>query len=350
LKAAKKLGMSEVPVVIADDLTETQIKAFRLVANQSANWAEWDDELLKLELEDLKNFNFDLELTGFDLSEVEKFLRNDDAIEEDFEESTTDEAKPISKLGDLWILGEHKLLCGDATKEENLKKLLGSEIANMTFTDPPYNVDYGTNQRDMIRENSRSIKNDNVSDFGEFIKPVCKNIIDCTDGAVYIFMSVFELDLLKREFENAGGHFSTFIIWVKNHFAVGKSDYQRKYELMLYGWKKSSNRYWSGDRNQSDVWFFDRTASNKLHPTMKPVALAKQAIGNSSKIGDIVLDPFGGSGTTLIACEQLSRRCFMMELEPKYIDVIIRRWQKLDGQSAVLESTGQTFEEVEWAT
>lgn len=346
LKAARKLGLAEVPVVIADDLTDAQIKAFRLVANQSTNWAEWNDELLKLELEDLKHLNFDLEFTGFDLAEIEDFLNKNIEIEEDFEDDSDNDENLniVSKLGDLWILDDHRLLCGDATKEDDYKKLLGSEVANMVFTDPPYNVDYGTTQRESIRENNSHIKNDNICNFSEFLKQTCVNLINYSNGAVYIFMSCFEMDNLKREFEALGGCVSTLIVWSKNHFAIGKSDYQRQYELILYGWK--GERYWCGDRAQSDIWTFDRVPSNKLHPTMKPVPLAKQAISNSSRIGDIILDSFGGSGTTLIACEQTNRRCFMMELEPKYIDTIIRRWQKLTGKSAILESTGKTFNEL----
>jgi DNA modification methylase len=346
LKAARKLDMKEVPVVIADDLTDAQIKAFRLVANQSANWAEWNDELLKLEFEDLKNLNFDMELTGFDLAEIEDFLNKNIEIEEDFEDDSDNDENLnlVSKPGDLWILDGHRLLCGDATKEADYKKLLGSEVANMVFTDPPYNVDYGTTQRESIRGNDSHIKNDNIRNFNDFLKCACENIINHCNGAVYIFMSCFEIDNLKREFEALGGYVSTFIVWSKNHFAVGKSDYQRQYELILYGWK--GERYWCGDRTQSDVWTFDRVPSNKLHPTMKPVPLVKQAISNSSRIGDIVLDPFCGSGTTIIACEQLGRNARCIELDSKYVDTIIRRWQKHTGKRAILESTGKTFDEV----
>jgi DNA modification methylase len=349
LKAAKKLGMTEVPVVIADDLTDAQIKAFRLIANQSANWAEWDDELLKLELEDLKNLNFDLNLTGFDLGEVERLLRNGDVQEDDYDEipGSVDDIPTVSKLGDLWILGKHRLLCGDSTKIEDVKKLMDGHIADMVFTDPPYNVDYGTNQRDMIRGNTRAIKNDDLENFAEFIEAACTNILKYSSGAIYIFISVFELDTLKQAFEKAGGNLSTIIVWIKNHFAVGKSDYQRQYEMILYGWKKGVNRHWCGDRTQSDIWSFDRVNANRLHPTMKPIPLVARAIINSSKIGDVVLDPFGGSGTTLIACEETNRRCCMMELDPKYVDTIIRRWQKLTKQNAILQSTGKTFEETE---
>jgi DNA modification methylase len=345
LKAAKKLGMTEVPVVIADDLTDAQIKAFRLAVNQSANWAEWDEELLKAEFEELKNLNFDLDLTGFDLSEVEKFLNDSAEPKEDFDEPIAQEKAIVTTPGDLWILGDHKLLCGDATKKEDFQKLLGEEKADMVFTDPPYNVDYGTIQRDMIREKTRAIKNDNIENFSEFIEAVCENILEYCSSAIYIFMSVFELDTLKRAFENSGGNLSTVIVWTKNHFAIGKSDYQRKYEMILYGWKKGAKRYWCGDRTQSDVWSFDRVDANKLHPTMKPVALVKQAVINSSKIGDIVLDPFCGSGTAIIACEKTGRCARCIELEPKYVDVAIRRWQKLTKQNAILQSTGKTFDE-----
>jgi DNA modification methylase len=345
LKAAKKLGMAEVPVVIADDLTDAQIKAFRLVANQSANWAEWDDELLKLELEDLKNLNFDLDLTGFDFDEVERFLKDPEEEEEDFDEPIAQEASVITKSGDLWILGDHRLLCGDATKKEYFQKLLDSEIADMVFTDPPYNVDYGTNQRDMIRGNTRAIKNDNIENFAEFIEAACANILEYSDGAVYIFMSAFEFDPLKQAFETAGGDLSSIIVWIKNHFAVGKSDYQRQHEMILYGRKKGSDRYWCGDRTQSDIWSFDRVDANRLHPTMKPVSLVKQAVINSSETGDIVLDPFCGSGTTLIACEKTSRCARCIESDPKYVDVAIRRWRKLTKQNAILQSTGKIFDE-----
>jgi DNA modification methylase len=348
LKAAKKLGMTEVPVVIADDLTNAQIKAFRLIANQSANWAEWDDELLKLELEDLKNLNFNLDLTGFDLDKIEKFLKGSEEEKEYFDEPIVQEASIITKPGDLWILGDHKLLCGDATKKEDFQKLLGDEKADMVFTDPPYNVNYGTNQRDVIRGNTRAIKNDNIENFAEFIEKACANILEYSNGAVYIFMSAFEFDTLVQAFEKVGGNLSTIIVWIKNHFAVGKSDYQRQHEIILYGWKKGADHHWCGDRTQSDIWSFDRVNANRLHPTMKPVALVKQAVINSSKIADIVLDPFCGSGTTIIACEKISRSARCIELEPKYVDVAIRRWQKLTKQNAILQSTGKTFEEIEW--
>jgi DNA modification methylase len=328
LKAARKLGIAEVPVVFVDDLSEAQVKAFRLLANKSANWAAWNEDLLKIELEELKNMDFDLELTGFDLDEIYKdFLKtseNKDDLSEEIPE-IDEQSEPVSKLGDLWILGDHKVFCGDSTDPKSYETLLGNEIATLTVTDPPYNVDYGKDK----------ILNDNLGvEFNKFLEKTCSNILNYTNGAIYIFMAISEIGNLKREFERAGGHWSTFIIWVKNHFAIGRSDYHRQYEPILYGWRQSADKHWCGDRDQSDVWFFDKPNANKDHPTMKPVALCERMILNSSQPNNIVLDPFGGSGSTLIACENLKRKARMIELDPKYVDVIVRRWEKYTGQKA----------------
>ena len=343
LKAAKQMGLESVPVVLADELSEAQVKAFRLLANQSTNWATLDEDLLKLEFEDLKALDFDLELTGFDLDEIYKdYLQTTEKEEpeEDYVvESSCENLPQISKLGDLWILGEHKLYCGHSTDAASDQTLLGNESAAITVTDPPYNVDYDQAGRNKIL-------NDNLGNkFGAFLGKVCTNILDNTKGAIYIFMSSSEIGKLKEEFEKAGGHWSTFIIWAKSHFSLGRSDYQRQYEPMLYGWKNGNKRHWCEDRNQSDVWFYDKPTANKVHPTMKPIVLLERAILNSSKRDDIVLDPFGGSGSTLIACENLGRYCRMMELDPKYVDVIIRRWQEKTGKKAVHADTGKMFDE-----
>jgi DNA modification methylase len=329
LKAAKKLGLEKVPVVFADDLSDAQVKAFRLLANKSANWASWDDDLLKLEFEELKDMDFDLELTGFDLDEINKnFIKT---CEEELEERIPEVSESIAKPGDLWILGEHRLLCGDSTDSKSYKILLDGELADLTITDPPYNVDY-----DQFEDGKNKILNDNLgSEFNEFLSKICANILNHTKGAIYIFMAISEIGNLKQAFEKAGGHWSTFIIWVKNHFALGRSDYQRQFEPILYGWKLGKSKHWCGDRDQSDVWFFDKPAANKSHPTMKPVALLERMIFNSSRPHDIVLDPFGGSGSTLIACENLKRKARMIELDPKYIDVVIKRWENHTGEKAV---------------
>jgi len=231
----------------------------------------------------------------------------------------------------------------------------------MTFTDPPYNVDYGNSMKDNLigKKNSktgkeyknasgqRTILNDNLGDdFPKFLFDCCSNILTLTKGACYICMSSSELHTLQRSFIEAGGKWSTFIIWAKNHFTLGRSDYQRQYEPILYGWREKNDHYWCGDRNQSDVWYFNKPNKSELHPTMKPVELVKKAILNSSKTDDIILDPFGGSGSTLIAAEQLKRRCRMIELDPKYVDVIIKRWQNLTGKKAINSISEKSFDEI----
>ena len=342
LKAARKLGLETVPVVCADDLSDAQVKAFRLLANKSANWAEWDADLLAQEFEDLKNMNFDLELTGFDLDEINsQYLKT---IEEENTDNFVDEIpevsdniEPISKTGDLWILGNHRLLCGDSTDIEMVRKVLENKDADLVVTDPPYNVDYS--QRGKNR-----ILNDNLgNDFDDFLNQICSNILAVSKGAIYIFMSISEIGKLKDSFESNGGHWSTFIVWSKNHFALGRSDYQRQYEVALYGWKEGSARNWCGARDQSDVWQEQIVGSNKLHPTMKPVKLIERMILNSSKPNDIVFDPFGGSGSTLIASENLGRKSRIIEMDPKYVDVIIRRFQERTGQKAINAATGKEF-------
>jgi len=355
LKAAKKLGLQLIPVILADDLSDAQIKAFRLLANQSANWADWDDDLLKLELEDLQALNFDLELTGFDFDEIQKLL---DATDIDLEEPAeadavdpADNTPVISKPGDLWILGEHRLYCGDSTLIDSYKIVLEDEQADITVCDPPYNVNYGASIKDTLRnksrENKHKILNDNLGEgFESFLVDVCSNIIMNTNGAIYMCMAASELAVLQKVFKQAGGHWSTFLIWAKNHFSLGRADYQRQYEPILYGWREGADRRWCGARDQGDVWFIDKPSANNLHPTMKPVALMERAITNSSKPGDIVLDPFGGSGTTLMAAEHSKRRCRMIELDPKYIDTIIRRWQSYTKRQAVHAKTSQTFDEL----
>ena len=227
------------------------------------------------------------------------------------------------------------------------RKVLGGELADMCFTDSPYNVNYSNSTKDKKRGKSRPIMNDALGgEFAAFLYDACVNILTVTKGAVYMCMSSSELDTLQTAFREAGGKWSTFVIWAKNTFTLGRSDYQRQYEPILYGWKQGADHYWCGDRDQGDVWFFDKPAKNDLHPTMKPVALVERAIRNSSKSRDIVLDPFGGSGTTLIAAERAGRRARLIELDSKCADVIVQRWQEQTGQSARLEQSGQSFSEM----
>ena len=350
LKAALHLGLETVPVVLADDLTPMQIKAFRILANRSATWADWDEDLLRLELEELQLDDFDLALTGFDDDEIAELL----AGEETTTEGNTDEdaapevpVTPVSKPGDVWIMGQHRLLCGDSTDAASYDKLLGNERVAMIFQDPPYNVDYANTAKDKLRGTNRPILNDNLGDgFQDFLLAAFKPALARCDGAVYVAMSSSELDTLQSAFRAAGGKWSTFIIWAKNTFTLGRSDYQRQYEPILYGWPEGATRHWCGDRDQGDVWHFNKPRVNDLHPTMKPVELVERAIRNSSRPGDVVLDPFGGSGTTLIAAEKSVRQARLIELDPKYVDVIVRRWQEYAGAQAVREDDGVRFDDL----
>lgn len=285
---------------------------------------------------------------GFSADELDKLLDSDNTglTDDDAVPEVTETA--ISKSGDVRLLGEHKLLCGDATKAEDYKALLlGDELADMTVTDSPYNVNYANTAKDKLRGTHRPILNDNMSEgFSAFLLATCQNILAVTKGAVYIAMSSSELDTLQSAFLAAGGKWSTFVIWAKSTFTMGRADYQRQYEPILYGWKDGSQHYWCGARDQGDVWQIKKPHKNDLHPTMKPVELMERAVRNSSKTRDIVLDPFGGSGTTLIACEKSGRRTRQMELDPKYVDVICRRWETFTGQDATLFGTINSFSDV----
>ncbi|AIF81429.1 DNA methylase n-4/n-6 domain-containing protein [endosymbiont of Acanthamoeba sp. UWC8] len=341
LLAARKLGLKEVPVIHLKHLNETQHKALVIADNKIAENAAWNEELLKIELEQLSEDNFDINLLGFSDNELNSLLYDFKDIEDEITEETIPEPEEqaISKQGDLWILGNHRLLCGDATCKEDMNNLMKGELADMVFTDPPYNVDY--------RSKAGSILNDNLGgSFERFLSAACSNMLNLTKGALYICMSSAELHTLQSVFKKCGGRWSTFIIWAKNAFTLGRSNYQRQFEPILYGWKEGNDHYWCGDRNQADVWFYNKPQKNDLHPTMKPLELVIRAIKNSSRIGDIVLDPFGGSGTTLIAAEHINRTARLMELDPKYVDVIIRRWQEMTGKEAILDEVGKAFEEI----
>ena len=345
--AARKLGLSEAPVIVLSHLTATQRRALMIADNQITTNSGWDEEMLAAELAALKEEAFDLELLGFDDAEIDRLLAGTDDETADLDEAPEPPAEPVSRPGDLWICGEHRVLCGDATVLADVEKVLDGELADMTFTDPPYNVNYANTAKDKLRGKNRPILNDALGeDFGALLYDACVNILTFTKGAVYICMSSSELDRLQNAFREAGGKWSTFVIWAKNTFTLGRSDYQRQYEPILYGWKDGTDHYWCGARDQGDVWFFDKPHKNDLHPTMKPVALVERAIRNSSKSRDIVLDPFGGSGTTLIAAEHAGRRARLIELDPKYVDVIVQRWQDRTGQAAKLESSGQSFSDI----
>ena len=348
LAAAQKLGLDAVPVVVLDHLTPTQRRALVIADNRIAENAGWDEELLRIELEGLQDEGFDLDLTGFDADALAELLTGD---EPDNEGQTDDDAvpevseTPVSRPGDVWQLGPHRLLCGDATVAASYEALLDGETVDMVFTDPPYNVNYANSAKDKLRGKDRAILNDNLGDgFYDFLLAALTPMVAHCRGAIYVAMSSSELDTLQSAFRAAGGKWSTFIIWAKNTFTLGRADYQRQYEPILYGWPEGGERHWCGDRDQGDVWQIKKPQKNDLHPTMKPVELVERALRNSSRPGNVVLDPFGGSGTTLIAAEKSGRIARLIELDPKYADVIVRRWQDWSGKQAIRVDDGLRFD------
>jgi DNA modification methylase len=336
-RASKKLGLTNVPITIADNLTPEQINAYRIADNRTNEEAEWDIELLKTELKDLQLKDFDLDLTAFDEDQLNNFLfeEKEGLTDEDAVPETPEE--PITKLGDIWKLGKHKLICGDSTILNNYEKLFKENKADLLMTDPPYNVDYEGKTKEKL-----TIQNDskNDDDFLQFLTDAFNNCaINLKLGAsFYIFHSdwyglEFRQSIKKSELE-----LKQNLIWAKNSMVMGRQDYQWQHEPCLYGWKKGSSHSWYSDRKQTTIIKYDRPTQSKLHPTMKPVGLIEYLIKNSSKQEDVVLDPFLGSGTTLIACEKQSRICYGVELDPKYCDVIVKRWEQFTGKKAELEN------------
>lgn len=349
LAAAQKLGLAVVPVVVLDHLSATQRRALVIADNRIAENAGWDDAMLRIEIASLQDDDFDVSLTGFDADALAELMAGD---EPDGEGETDDDAvpdvseTPVSRPGDVWLLGGHRLLCGDSTVAESYDRVLDGEQVDMVFTDPPYNVNYANSAKDKMRGKDRAILNDNLGDgFYDFLLAALSPTIAHCRGGIYVAMSSSELDVLQAAFRAAGGKWSTFIIWAKNTFTLGRADYQRQYEPILYGWPEGAQRHWCGDRDQGDVWNIKKPQKNDLHPTMKPVELVERAIRNSSRPGNVVLDPFGGSGTTLIAAEKSGRLARLIELDPKYADVIVRRWQEWTGKQATRESDGALFDD-----
>ena len=350
LAAAQKLGLDTVPVVVLDHLTPTQRRALIIADNRIAENAGWDDAMLRIELQSLQEDGFNLDITGFDADALGEIMAGEETT---VDGNTDEDAIPelsetaISRPGDVWILGNHRLVCGDATQAPSYEQLLAGQRVQMIWSDLPYNVNYANSAKDKLRGKHRPILNDNLGEgFYDFVFDALSLMLLHCDGAVYIAMSSSELDTLQAAFRAAGGKWSTFIIWAKHTFTLGRADYQRQYEPILYGWPEGSSRHWCGDRDQGDVWNIKKPARNDLHPTMKPVELMERSIRNSSRPGDVVLDCFGGSGSTLIAAEKSGRRCFMMELDPKYCDVIVRRWQEFSGGKAISEDGQRVFDEV----
>ena len=350
LAAATRLGLDQVPVIRLGHLSDAQRKALVIADNQLALNAGWDEVALSNLVRELDAEKFELDLLGFDGADLDRYLAGleDEAVAAAVEAELPEvPLVPTSRPGDLWMLGSHRLLCGDATVFTDVERLMDGQLADMAFCDAPYNVDYANASKNKALSKDRRILNDALGDgFYQFLYDTCVNLLMVTKGACYMSMSSSELDTLQRAFKEAGGKWSTFIIWAKNTFTLGRADYQRQYEPILYGWKQGADHFWCGARDQGDVWLVDKPRVNDLHPTMKPVELIERAIRNSSKSRDIVLDLFGGSGTTLIAAERTGRSARLLELDPKYVDVIIERWQNMTGQVAVLEGEDRTYDDL----
>lgn len=385
LKAARKLGMSRVPVVCADDLTDIQVKAFRLAVNRMAELADWDSELLALELEDLNAADFDLSVLGFEADFVAELLDTDDpelgAVDPD--EVPAVQAEPVSRTGDLWVLGDHRLLVGDSTRVDDLERLMDGEKADMWLTDPPYNVAYqgGTSAK-------MTIANDDMDDasFRQFLRDAysAADAVMRPGAVFYIWHADSEGFNFRGACLDVGWQVRQCLIWVKNALVLGRQDYHWRHEPCLYGWKDGASHAWHGGRKQTTVseagdWApfrevspgvfqvevegrlfivegsavireilpsvmeADKPTKSDLHPTTKPVELFEKQMRNNTRREWLVLDSFGGSGTTLIAAERHGRRARLMELDPVYADVIVRRWEKYTGRSAVLEGSDKTF-------
>ena len=332
LMGAKKLGLKKVPTVIAD-LSETQAKAYRIADNRINEDSTWDMELLNLEIAGLSEVDFDLDLLGFDSSELDKFFVNDEEYLTDEDEVPEPPKEPKSKLGDVYQLGDHRLMCGNSCLSEDVDKLMDGKISDMVFTDPPYNVSIGTIKHSKFKQ--REILNDSMTknDFRSFCVDFASSIKEFNRGIIYCWSGQGEDGRVMFTVLDEFFHNSTTIIWKKQQFTLGRGKYQNQYEPCWFGWNKDGSSF-SNDRKLVNVWEVNRPQKSELHPTMKPVELTEIALTHSSKMKDIVLDLFGGSGSTLIACEKLQRQARMMELDPKYVDVIIQRWENFTGKKA----------------
>lgn len=336
LKVLKKMGIVEVECIIVD-LDKTNEKALNIALNKIQG--DWDEEKLEALLQELKLEDFDTNLTGFDFDEVDEILKDvNGSKEDDFDVDSAYEKieEPITKPGDIWILGKHRLMCGDSAQKEDVMRLMNNQDADMLLTDPPYNVDYVGKTSEALK-----IKNDNMSDnqFYEFLKKVFENMYSVTkEGAsIYVFHADTEGLNFRKAFKDAGYKLAECLIWKKDCFVMGRQDYQWQHEPILYGWKEGAAHHFINDRTQSTILEFDRPRQSSLHPTMKPIDLVARLLKNSSKENDKILDLFGGSGSTIIAAEQLNRNCYTMELDPKYCDVIVKRWESLTNKEAILE-------------
>lgn len=333
--AAQKLGIADVPCMIAEGWTEAQKRAYIIADNKLALNAGWDDEALRIEIAELGDLDFDLTLTGFDDDELAAMTARETEGLTDEDDVPEPPAVPVTVEGDVWLLGRHRLMCGDSTSIDAVDKLMAGAKADMVFTDPPYGVDY------------KGINNDDRGGLEGLLRSSFGNYLASSKlgAAIYVFHSDKCADIFHTVFREFF-HFSSMIVWAKNSLTLSRTDYQSQHEPCLYGWMNNGSHTFHGDRKQTSLWRFDKERVEG-HTTPKPVALIERALSNSSKGGDMVTDFFGGSGSTLVACEKTARDCRMMELDPKYCDVIIQRWQAFTGQEATLEATGQTYAELQ---
>jgi DNA modification methylase len=344
--AARKLGKDTVPAVRLSHLTEMQRKAYILADNKLALNADWDNSLLAIELADLKDLGFDTDLTGFSADEIAALmpveLTEGLTDEDEVPEAPVD---PVTNLGDVWLLGKHRLMCGDSTSVSDLEKLTDGQLVDMWLTDPPYNVAYEGGTKEKL-----TIKNDEMGDdqFRQFLRDsyVSADTVMKPGAVFYIWHADLEGYNFRGAAKDAGWTVRQCLIWKKSSLVMGRQDYHWKHEPCLYGWKEGAGHLWAADRKQTTILEFDKPTRNGEHPTMKPVALFEYQLLNNTKGGDIVLDSFGGSGTTMIAAEKNGRVSRLMELDPKYCDVIIKRWQDFTGKTATLEETGESFHEL----
>ena len=346
IAAAREENITEVPCVFVDHLTEAQKKAYILADNRMALDAGWDEDMLRVELEALEEMGYDLGLTGFDDKELAALFPAEKAQEDDFDVEAELQKPTFTKAGDVWTLGRHRLVCGDSTDPAVYEVLMDGVKANLVITDPPYNVNY--------EGSAGKIKNDNMADekFYEFLLVAFKNMesVMAADASIYVFHADTEGLNFRRAFADAGFYLSGCCIWKKQSLVLGRSPYQWQHEPVLYGWKKNGKHQWYTGRKETTIWEFDKPKKNGDHPTMKPILLLAYPIGNSSMTNSIILDPFGGSGSTLIACEQTNRICHTIELDEKFCDVIVNRYIEQVGStedvSVVRDGKTCKYEEV----
>jgi len=346
LSAARKLGHEEVPVIELKDLTETQRKAYIIADNRLALNAGWDNEMLTIELNDLLADNFALDILGFDPKELNALLEPEVVVGlTDEDDAPEIPEEPKTKLGDIYQLGKHRVMCGDSCSIHDMEKLCGGQLVDMWLTDPPYNVAYEGKTKDALK-----IQNDSMGDdqFRQFLRDayVTADLVMKQGAVFYIWHADSEGYNFRGAAQDAGWKVRQCLIWKKSSMVMGRQDYHWKHEPCLYGWKEGAGHLWAADRKQTTILEFERPSRSKEHPTMKPVALFEYQMLNNTKGGDIVLDSFGGSGTTLLAAEKHGRHGYLMELDPKYCDVIVKRWEDFTGKKAMLVNANNEPSEI----